>query len=59
MVFCTLGSLSNHDDGSNENITNFARFAREFLILGNFADVLVLSTTLNHLFCSCVDEESR
>ena len=49
MVFCTLGSLSNHDDGSNKNITNFARFAREFLILGNFAD----------LFCSCVDEESR
>ena len=45
MVFCTLGSLSNHDDGSNENITNFARFVREFLILGNFADVLVLSTT--------------
>ena len=35
---------------------SFARFARAFLIFIHFADVLVLSTTWNDLFCSCVDD---
>ena len=33
----------------------FARFARAFFIFWHFVDVLVLSTTWNDLFCSCVD----
>ena len=33
----------------------FARFARAFFIFWHFKDVLVLSTTWNDLFCSCVD----
>ena len=33
----------------------FARFARAFFIFWHFEDVLVLSTTRNDLFCSCVD----
>ena len=37
---------------------SFARFARAFFIFWHFADVLVLSTTWNNLFCSCVDEVS-
>ena len=36
----------------------FARFARAFFIFGHFADVLVLSTTWNDVFCSCVDDVS-
>ena len=32
-----------------------ARFARAFFIFWHFADVLVLSTTWNDQFCSCVD----
>ena len=36
----------------------FARFARAFFICWHFGDVLVLSTTLNDLFCSCVDDVS-
>ena len=36
----------------------FARFARAFFIFWHFADVLVLSTTWNDLFCSCVDDVS-
>ena len=36
----------------------FARVARAFFIFGHFADVLVLSTTWNDLFCSCVDDVS-
>ena len=36
----------------------FARFARAFLIFWHFKDVLVLSTTWNDLFCSCVDDVS-
>ena len=36
----------------------FARFARAFFIFWNFVDVLVLSTTWNDLFCSCVDDVS-
>ena len=36
----------------------FARFARAFLIFWHFVDVLVLSTTWNDLFCSCVDDVS-
>ena len=65
-----LGSLSNYDNDGNNNVTNwhtwqyamksnsFARLARAFFIFGQFADVLVLSTTWNHLFCSCVDDVS-
>ena len=34
----------------------FARFARAFFIFWHFEDVLVLSTTWNDLFCSCVDD---
>ena len=36
----------------------FARFARAFFIFWHFADVLVLSTTWNDVFCSCVDDVS-
>ena len=36
----------------------FARFARAFFIFGHSADVLVLSTTRNDLFCSCEDDVS-
>ena len=36
----------------------FARFARAFFIFWHFVDVLVLSTTWNDLFCSCVDDLS-
>ena len=36
----------------------FARFARAFFIFWHFEDVLVLSTTWNDLFCSCVDDMS-
>ena len=37
----------------------FARFARAFLIFWHFEDVLVLSTTWNDLFCTCVDDVSK
>ena len=37
---------------------SFARFARAFFIFWHFRDVLVLSTTWNDLFCSCVDDLS-
>ena len=36
----------------------FARFARAFFIFWHFEDVLVLPTTWNDLFCSCVDDVS-
>ena len=36
----------------------FARFARAFFIFWHLEDVLVLSTTWNDLFCSCVDNVS-
>ena len=36
----------------------FARFAHVFFIFWHFEDVLVLSTTSNDLFCSCVDDVS-
>ena len=36
----------------------FARFARAFFIFWHFEDVLVLSTTWNDLFFSCVDNVS-
>ena len=36
----------------------FARFARAYFIFCHFVDVLVLSGTWNHLFCSCVDDVS-
>ena len=36
----------------------FARFARAFFMFWHFEDVLVLSTTWNDLFCSCVDDMS-
>ena len=37
---------------------SFACFARAFFIFVHLADVLVLSTTWNDLFCSCVDNVS-
>ena len=37
---------------------SFARFACAFFIFSHFADILVLSTTWNDLFCSCVDDLS-
>ena len=37
---------------------SFARFAPAFFIFGQLAAALVLSTTWNHLFCSCVDDVS-
>ena len=36
----------------------FARFARAVFTFGHSADVLVLSTTWNDLFCSCEDDVS-
>ena len=36
----------------------FARLARAFFIFWHLEDVLVLSTTWNDLFCSCVDDVS-
>ena len=36
----------------------FARFARAFFSFGHSADVLVLSTTWNDLFCSCEEDVS-
>ena len=39
--------------------TIFARFARAYFIFWNFDDVLVLCTTWNDLFCSCVEEVSK
>ena len=36
----------------------FARFARAYFIYWHFEDVLVLVTTWNDLFCSCVDDVS-
>ena len=63
-----LGSLSNHDDDGNKNLTNlhiwqwktvfFARFARAVFIFWHLIDVLVLFTTWNDLFCRCVDDVS-
>ena len=64
--FCRhrCGCLSNEDDGSN-NVTNLhtgkwkALVLHAVFIFVHFADVLVLSTTWNDLFCSCVDYGSR
>jgi len=36
----------------------FARFARAFFTFLHFEDFLVLSTTWNDLFCSCVEDVS-
>ena len=68
LVKTSLGSLSNHDDDGKKNPHKFAyltmknsifaRFARAFFIFWHFEDVLVLSTTWNDLFCSCVDDVS-
>ena len=63
-----IGSLSNHDDDGNKNPHKFAyftmknsifaRFARAYSFFWHFEDALVLSTTWNDLFCSCVDDVS-
>ena len=64
-----LGSLSNHDDDGNKNPTNLHIWQRKtvflhalhvtaYFIIWPFEDVLVLSTTWNDLFCSCVDDVS-
>ena len=66
-VIAAWGSSSNHDDDGNKTpqiciFDNekqyFARFARAFFMFWHFEDVLVLSTTWNDLFCSCVDDVS-
>ena len=36
----------------------FAHFTRAYFIFWHFEDILVLSTTWNDLFCSCVDDVS-
>ena len=63
-----LGSLSNHDDDDNKNPTNLHNWQWKtvflhalhvhFSFFWHFVDVLVLSTTSNDLFCSCVDDVS-
>ena len=59
-----IGSLSNHDDDGNKHATNLhiwqwkTRFARAYFIFWHFEHVLVLSTTWNDLFFSCVDDMS-
>ena len=63
-----LGSLSNQDDNGNKNPTNLRMWQWKtvflhalhvhFFIFWHFVDVLVLSTTWNDLFCSCVDDVS-
>ena len=63
----TIRSLSNHDDDGNKNPTNLHIWQWKTVFLHalhvhfsffDFADVLVLSTTWNDLFCSCVDDVS-
>ena len=61
-------SLSNHNDWRQQGRlkfayftmknSGFACFAREFFKFGHLEDVLVLSTTWNDLFGSCVDDVS-
>ena len=63
-----LGSLSNHDDDGNKNLTNlhiwqwktvFLRALHmHFSFFWHFEDILVVSTTWSDLFCGCVDDES-
>ena len=63
-----LGSLSNHDNDGTKNAkkivyltmknNSFARFAQAIFISVHFADVIVLSTKWNDLFCNCGDEVS-
>ena len=53
----TLGSLSNHDNNSNKNVTNIAYLTTKSNSFVHFTDVLVLCTTWNNPFWSCVDDE--
>jgi len=60
-----IGNLSNHDDDGNKNPTNLHIWQWKTVFLhvfhvhfSFFEDVLVLSTTWNDLFCSCVDDVS-
>ena len=63
-----LGRLGNHDDSDNKNVTNLHIWQWQtivlhalhvqFSFLKTFADVLVLSTRWNDLFCGCVDDVS-
>ena len=60
--------LTKHDDEGNKNVTNLHSWRWQKVVLhalhvhssflNNFADVLVLSTTWNDLFRSCVDDVS-
>ena len=60
--------LSNHDDDGSKNPTNLHNWQWKTVVLHalhvhfsffwHFVDVLVLSTTWNDLFCSCVDDVS-
>ena len=62
------GSFSNHDDDGNKSPTNLHIWQWKTVFLhalhvhfssfGHFEDVLVLSTTWNDLFCSCVEDVS-
>ena len=61
-----IESLSNHDDDGNKNPTNLHNWQWKTIFLHalhvhfsffwHFVDVLVLSTTWDELFCSCVDD---
>jgi len=55
-----LGSLSNHDDDGKKTPTNLHiwQWKTVFFNVWHFVDVLVLSTTWNDQFCSCVDDVS-
>jgi len=53
----TLRSLSNPDNNSNKNATNIAYLTMKNNSFVHFTDVLVLSTTWNDPFWSCVDDE--
>ena len=52
----TLGSLSNPDN-NNKNVTNIAYLTMKNNSFVHFTDVLVLCTTWNDPFWSCVDDE--
>lgn len=55
-----IGSLNNHDDDGDRNVTNssFARFARIIFTFMHLAAFFALWTKWNNLFCSCVDDIS-
>ena len=68
IVDVVAGSLSNHDDDGSKNPSNLHIWQWKTIFLhalhvhssffSHFADVLVVSTTWNDLFCSCVNDVS-